>query len=437
MAIHKKLLATGAIAGTLALTLAACGGGGSDDPTAAPTNDSGELSGELTVWAWDQTIADVAEAFTAEHPDVTVDVVNVGTGNDQYIALQNAVAAETGGPDLAQIEYFAVPQFSIGGALADIGPMGASELDGTFTTGPWSALSQGDSVWGLPLDSGPMALFYNTEVFEKYDVDVPTTWDEFLEAARTLKENDVYLINDTGDAGFTTSMMWQAGGRPYEVNDTTVSVDFTDEGSKQFAEMWQTMIDEDLLAPIGSWSDEWYQGLGDGTIASLVIGAWMPGNLESGVPDGAGKWAVADMPQWNEGEFVTAENGGSSMAVMEGSDQKALAYEFVEFASAGEGIDIRVEGGAFPATVETLNEPGFLDREFEYFGGQKVNEVLSKAAGGVGEGWQYLPFQVYANSIFNDYGADAYNGNTPLADAFVQWGDASATYGEQQGFTIQ
>lgn len=151
MATRNTRFAVGALAGTLALTLTACGGSDSDNaPTQAPTNASGELSGELTVWAWDQTITDVAEAFTAEHPDVTVDVVNVGTGNDQYVALQNAVAAESGGPDLAQIEYYAVPQFSIGQALADIGPMGADELDGTFTTGPWSAVAQGDNVWGLP-----------------------------------------------------------------------------------------------------------------------------------------------------------------------------------------------------------------------------------------------------------------------------------------------
>ncbi len=73
----------------------------------------------------------------------------------------------------------------------------------------------GDGIYGLPMDSGPMALFYNTTVFEKYGVSVPpTTWDEYLTAARALHaaDPDVYITNDTGDAGFTTSMIWQAGG---------------------------------------------------------------------------------------------------------------------------------------------------------------------------------------------------------------------------------
>ena len=32
-----------------------------------------------------------------------------------------------------------------------------------------------------------------------------------------------------------------------------------------------------------------------------------------------------------------------------------------------------------------------------------------------GEGWSYLPFQVYANSVFNDTVGQAYVSDTPLA----------------------
>ena len=66
----------------------------------------------------------------------------------------------------------------------------------------------------------------------------PTTWDEYVEAARALHEADpnVYITNDTGDAGFTTRMIWQAGGKPYTVDGTDVTIDFADEGSTKFAE---------------------------------------------------------------------------------------------------------------------------------------------------------------------------------------------------------
>lgn len=440
----RHLVRPAALAGVLALGLAACGSGddgGSGGGDAAPVDTAAvlEKGGEITVWAWEPTLEQVVTDFEKKYPNVTVNLENVGTGNDQYTALQNAISAGDGVPDVAQVEYYAVPQFAISEALTDLGPLGADDLDGTFSTGPWNSVHNGDGVYGLPMDSGPMALFYNEDVFEKYGVDVPTTWDEYLGAARTIHEKDpkAYIANDIGDAGFTTSMIWQAGGHPYQVDGTDVTIDFAgDEDTQKFTEVWQQLIDEDLLAPVGSWSDEWYQGLGNGTIATLTIGAWMPANLESGVPQGKGKWRVAEMPQWEAGQHATSENGGSSLTVPAASTNAELAYAFVDYATNGDGVQARLDGGAFPATTADLESDEFRGAESEYFGGQKINEVLADSAANVVEGWQYLPFQVYANSIFNDTVGQAYVSGTTLTDGLAAWQEQSATYGNGQGFTV-
>jgi multiple sugar transport system substrate-binding protein len=426
-----------AAAGVLTLALTACSSGGSDD-SGSGSGDA-ESGGTLTVWAWDNTVEPIADAYMQDNPDVTIDVVNAGTNTDEYTALQNAVAAGSGVPDLAQIEYYAVPQFAIGESLADISDLGASDLDGTYSPGPWNAVQQGEGIYGLPMDSGPMALFYNTSVFEKYGVQVPTTWDEYLAAARALHAADpnVYITNDTGDAGFATSMIWQAGGQPYQVDGTDVTIDFTDEGSQKFADLWQQLLDEDLVAPTSSWSDEWYQGLGNGTIASLAIGAWMPGNLEASVQQSAGQWRVAPLPQWEAGQTASSENGGSAMSVMEASPNKELAYDFLSYLSNGDGTQIRIDAGGFPATTADLESDAFLNKESEYFGGQKINEVLSQSAADVVEGWQYLPYQVYANSIFNDTVGQAYVGSTTLTEGLAEWQQQSIDYGNEQGFTAK
>ena len=121
---------------------------------------------------------------------MNVEVANVGTGNDHYVALQNAISAGSGVPDVTQMEYYALPQFSIGKSLADLAPFGASELDSTFSPGPRESVTDGDAVYGLPTDSGPMALFYNVKVFEEAGVEVPATWDEFADAAKKIHEHD-------------------------------------------------------------------------------------------------------------------------------------------------------------------------------------------------------------------------------------------------------
>jgi multiple sugar transport system substrate-binding protein len=197
------------------------------------------------------------------------------------------------------------------------------------------------------------------------------------------------------------------------------------------------MITEKLLAPIPPWTDEWFKALGDGTIASLPSGAWMPGNLESGAAAASGKWRVAPMPQWDAGGKASAENGGSSLAVPEKSANKALAYAFVKFAAVDEGKDSRIKAGAFPATTADLASPEFLGAEFGYLGGQKANEIFAESAKNVVPGWTYLPFQVYSNSIFNDTVGKAYVSSTTLADGLKSWQDQSAKYGTEQGFTVK
>lgn len=438
----RAALRATALTATLALALTACSsgdsGGGSTDASPDAVKAALEEGGKITVWAWEPTLEAVVDGFEDKYPNVDVELVNAGTGNDQYTALQNAVSAGSGVPDVAQIEYYALSQFALSEAVADLSAYGASDLDGTFTPGPWSAVHSGDGIYGLPMDSGPMALFYNKEIFAEHGVAVPTTWDEYLAAARTLHAADpnLYIANDTGDAGFTTSLIWQAGGQPYQVDGSDVTIDFTDEGSTAFATTWDQLVSEDLVAPISSWSDEWYQGLGNGTIATLAIGAWMPANLESGVPDGAGKWAVAPLPQWKAGEDASSENGGSSLAVPAASKQQALAYAFLDYANVGEGVQTRVDGGAFPATSAELSSDEFLGTEFPYFGGQKVNEVFAESAENVREGWSYLPFQVYANSIFNDTVGKAYVSDETIAGGLAAWQDASVKYGNEQGFSV-
>ena len=54
----------------------------------------------------------------------------------------------------------------------------------------------------------------------------------------------------------------------------------------------------------------------------------------------------------------------------------------------------------------------------------------------VSTGWQYLPFQVYANSIYGDTVGQAYTSNSSLNPALEAWQKALVEYGNQQGFTV-
>lgn len=430
------VVAAAALVGSLAAcapSAGSTGGGSATDLDAAL-----EAGGKLTYWSWTPSAEAQVAAFEKEYPNVDVELVNAGTNTEEYTKLQNAIKAGSGAPDVVQIEYYAIPQFALSDSLVDLGAYGLDELEDQYSASTWGAVNVDGKLVGLPQDSGPMALFYNASVFDQYGIAVPATWDEYVQAARDLHAADPtkYITSDTGDAGFTTSMIWQAGGRPFQIDGTNVTIDLADEGTQKWTGVWNQLIQEDLLATTPGWSDEWFKGLADGSIASLVIGAWMPGVLESSVADAAGDWRVAPMPTY-EGTPVAAENGGGGQSITTQSKNPALAAAFLRWLNSDPAsIEVFLASGGFPSTTADLEDPEFVGYESDYFGGQKINEVLTQASKDVSEGWSYLPYQVYANSIFGDTVGQSYANRADLEEGLAAWQQQLVEYGDEQGFTV-
>lgn len=401
---RQALAATAALAVTL--TAAACGG--------APDTRT-----TLTVWSWEPSMATVIERFEEANPDIHVEWQNMSG----YDNLNTSIQDGYGMPDVAQIEYFALPQYAVSGQLRDLTNQ-ASVLSDVFTPGTWSSVQMAGRIYGLPMDSGPMAFFYNQDVFEQAGVDAASirTWDDYYEAAVKLKQIGVYIAADAGDASFYDAMIWLAGGRPNSVSadGRTVTVDLLgDDGVERFTAFWQRMLDEGLVYTAHeTWSDGWKEALGEGRVASVFAGAWMPSLLLSNLPGTSGLWRVATMPT-ADGSRTNAENGGSAMTILQSTRKPDAAWRFIDFVTHDKaGIAARVDGGAFPADNETLSSEEFLDKttlkdsrgvDVTYFGGQRYNRVLAQAAESVSVGYQYLPFEVYARSDFRRTVGQAYD----------------------------
>ena len=447
MKFGKKTIALiGAVA--MLSSVAACGSTSAGDSGSTGSSDK---KIELTVWSWDSTLPRTVKGFEAKNPNIKVKVTNAGTNKDEYNALSNAIEAGSGAPDIAQIEYYALPEYVIRGHLENLSDLGASDFKDFYTPGTWSSVNINDGVYALPMDSGPMAWFYNKGVFDKAGVD-PTqvrTWDDFYEAAKKIRAVDSYSTSDSGDAGFFDSMTWLAGAKPFQTSSdgSEVTVNLTeDKGVKTFTDFWQKLLDEGLLdTKTAGWSEDWFKGMVDGTIASLFTGAWMPANLANSAADGAGKWRVTQMPT-ADGSTTNSENGGSSLAVLASTKKADAAYQFIEYANHGDGVATRVAGGAFPADKASMESDSFKNtttvknadgEDVDYFGGQKYNEVLAQAAENVSSDYQFLPYEVKARTIFGDYLGKSYTGDQKLTDGIAAWQKALQDYGKDQGFTVK
>ncbi|MBW3092870.1 extracellular solute-binding protein [Bifidobacterium sp. 82T10] len=436
----RAAVATAAI-GALLIPLAGCGN------TAASSGKT-----ELTVWSWDTSIDRAAEAFMKANPDITVKVSNVGSTEETYTALNNAAQAGNGLPDVTLIEYLAIPQFVHSGTLMDLSKVyDTAKLKDTFTPGTWSSVNINGGLYAMPADSGPMAYFYNKDVFYQAGVnEPPTTWDEFYEDAKKIRATGSYITSDSGDAGLFNAMMWAMGGHAYTLDGEKLTIDITgDKGAQRFMDLWQKMRDEDLIdVHTKTWTDDWMKSLGDSSVASLISGAWMANNLLQGVPQATGKFRVALLPTV-DGTPINGEYGGSGLAIAKDVADGKLeaAKKFVEYVTTNdEGIDARVSNGSFPATTKTLNQEDFLAKitlrnadgsDNEFFGGQKYNEVFSQAAKDVTGKWEFLPFEPYARSIYTDDMGPFFSGKTDLKTAAAKWQKAMKDYAEDQGFIVR
>jgi multiple sugar transport system substrate-binding protein len=431
------------------LTLAACGES-STSSSSAPAAQAGAADIEkalqtettLTFWSWVPNIDKTVALFQQKYPKVKINLVNAGQSAAQYTKLQSAVKAGSGAPDVAQIEYFALPQFALSKAVVDLNAYGAAETKDKFTASAWDQVNVNGGVYAVPQDTGPMTMIYRKDVFDRLGLEPPKTWDEFTAVAEKIKKDDpenFVTSIDPGDAGGVDSLIWQAGGKPFAIeNATTTRINLQDDGAKRWAGLWTKLAQDKLVDPAAGWNDAWWQGMASGKYALWMAGAWAPGTIESTIPQTKGKWRAAPMPQWDAASPANAENGGSGVSVLAQSKNPLAAVGFARWLNSDpEAIrSLNTASGLFPATKELLESPEFLDAKIPFLGDQQANKVFAEGSSQVAAGWQYLPFQVYANSVFKDSVGQSIAGAADINAGLTAWQQQISTYAQQQGFTV-
>jgi multiple sugar transport system substrate-binding protein len=226
------------------------------------------------------------------------------------------------------------------------------------------------------------------------------------------------------------------GGKPFSVNGTAdVAVNLKDDpGAKAFADTFGPLVKDKLVDGTASWNNEWWQAMAAGKYAVWMAGAWAPAVMEKYIPQGKGQWGVAPMPGG-----ASSENGGSSVAVTAQAKNKAASVAFAEWLDADpEAVkSLNTDVGLFPATKVLLDDPAFRSADLPYFPGEKPNEVFADMSKAVRPGWQYLPYEVYADSIFKDTVGQALQSGGDLNAQLAAWQDRIKSYGKEQGFTIK
>ena len=419
-----KAIATGL---GLAL-LAGCGGSDAQE-------DGGPV--ELSFWAWAPNIEKVVDKWNATHPDAKVVVSKQAQGDDLVTKLLTSAKGGTP-PDLAQVEYQALPTLVSNDVLADI-TEGAGDARDAFAPGVWEQVTLGGSgVYAIPQDSGPMMFYYRADLFEQYGLTVPKTWDDYAATARRLraKAPDTFLGTfSANDPGWFAGLAQQAGAQWWSVEGDAWRVTVDDDATRKVADYWHGLVAEGAVDKSPMYTPEWNKALNDGTQIGWVSAVWAPGVLAGNAESTKGKWAMAPLPQWDASEPRTGNWGGSTTAVTAGSAKQKAATEFAVWLNTDpEAVAALVEiSGVYPAATAAQSAlgdpPAFFAAQEDFYA--TAADIAATSAG-----FTWGPNVNVAYTTYKNAFSEAITEGSDLTGALSEVQRATVDDMRANGFTV-
>jgi len=390
------------LAGALATVLLLATGCSGDDKS---DGDTGGGKVDLTYWSWAPNMDKVVAGWNAAHPDIQVTVNKQDGGDAAVVKLLTAIKAGSGAPDVMQAEYQKIPTLVSANAITDIAEQ-AGSLKDKFPASVWNGVTLGsESVYGVPQDSGPMLFFYRSDVFDKLGITVPTTWDQYAEAARKIHkaEPKKYLGTfSAADPGWFTGLAQQAGASWWGVQGDAWTVAINDANTQKVASYWGGLVQEGAIANTPMYTPDWNAALNDGTQVGWLGAVWGPGVLEGNAASTKGKWKVAPLPQWDAAKPADGNWGGSATSVTSQSKHKTQAAQFVAWLNTDPAAikalatDANVYPAATDATATALTSPpAFFANQPDYY-------AIAAEAAKVTNPFTYGPNVNVAFSAYND-----------------------------------
>ena len=401
-------------------------------------NDTGPIT--ITIWSWEANLNQEIAEYRKIHPNITVNVVNEGSGGPEYNKLTDAIKAGTGAPDAVYVAGSDVRAFALGKDIISLNQYGVGSIKSSLTSFSWNAGEVGGSQYYVPMGSGPLLYFYRADLFKKYGLTVPKTWAEFEVTAEKLKAEapSLYLASfPTLDLNFD-GLIQQAGQHSFETSGTAVKVDYNGPLAQKVATYWQGLLDKKLVSTAPELGTGWTQQLAHGQIISLVGAAWYPLIMEPALPNESGEWRVALLPQWTAGANAGADAGLAGYAVTPQSTHPQATYDFIKWLGATDtGVSMQhTVQNFFPTYKPVLSSSPFLNEPSAFFGGQKVNPLFVEAADGVDPTQQFSPLGDYLDAELDSYIPAAASDQITVLQALDKLQAAYVAYAKAQGFTV-
>lgn len=360
--LAAALLLLTACGAPAASTSAPAGSSASAAPSTSGTNPADGMTGELSIYLWDNEYAAQAavEAYQVKNPNVKIDL-NLTPFLDYQSKLYTSLA---GGEkmDVYFIRENTVFETYVAKGLC--APLDDYIADASFDMAPYdycnAQYSVDGKVYAVPYRGGGYHLYYNKALFDAANVPYPDinksyTWEEFSEVAKKLTSGEgadkvygLYMM------GWPWMQMFQGMQEGAKIVDSDYKVDLDSEPVRRALEWYNNtcVVDKSQMTPAEATATNAsitpvFVG---GKAAMILAGDYMPGNIKKNIADGSMTfdWGMARCPV-NEGVEYATQSIITKACINPNAKNPELAADFLMFLASEEGQSAVASTGSKPA----------------------------------------------------------------------------------------
>lgn len=346
-------------------------------------------SNRIVIWTWDETFnvkaAKMAvNEYCKKYPDVEI-VVETKEREEILADTKNMLSAGLYDdlPDIIMIEDYDV-QAVLSAYEDEFVDLTGKVNKEKFADYKTKVCSRGESMYGIPFDSGTAALFYRIDIlneagFTEEDME-NLNWDEYIEIGKTVYEKTgiPMLTLDPTDLPLVRIIMQSNGSWYVKMDGYKANIE-QNKALEQALLVFRKLLTQEIGISVNGWN-EFISAFQTGEVASVITGGWIISSIKAN-PEQEGLWRVAQIPIVKENpNAVAASNvGGSAWYVLKNSPNSKKATDFVVemFAENDEFINSLIEEiGILPAVKDPSIYFNF-DASDPFFGGQQVTKFLT------------------------------------------------------------
>ncbi|MFV2049745.1 ABC transporter substrate-binding protein [Metabacillus litoralis] len=341
--------------------------------TGCSNSSSGEAEGKTVLkflHKWPQPeyapyFEEVVKEFEEQNPDIKIDMEAIA---DEPI--KDKLRVILGGNEVPDIMFSWSGEFARkfvrAGAALDLTPYLEEDpaWKDSFISASLQPFSSDDKNYGIPLRFNGKFFVYNKEIFDKYNLQAPQTWDEFMNVLETLKqggETPIILGNESPWAAihYLTGLNQKMVAQDVRMNDYNPrSGEFTDPGYVKAMEMFAELNQKGyLMDNVNSSSHDMakqYFFTGEGAMMYVELEEFQ--NVEDSL---SGNWGFFQMPAISEGKgnqnFITGAPDG--FIVSSKTEHPEEAIKFLKFLTSKENAIKLAEQIGWPSPIDGATNP--------------------------------------------------------------------------------